>query len=377
MKIAVLTEIINRKSGARAPLEIAKALAQLGKQVTIFSYHHNLEPKSLKELKNHNIQYHLISSKHFFATLELSNQLKKGHFDIINFHGTLPFFFAAKASGIPIVRTYYGTQLDPILDKIFPKKPTIFIRLSNWLANQYIKFTDHLMLRYSDQVIAISLYTKKELEKLYSIKVDYIHLGNNPKAFKAKKFQPKKTVSIISVSRIVPYKGFHKLIQIFNDINKNYPNIRLTIVGSSPKPTYLSYLKRIKNPNTKILTNVSDKKLINLYQQADIYATFDRYLFFGMPILEAAASSLPTVALSRCAAPELIKHNTTGLLAKDEKEFEKHLDTLITKPHLRKKMGFQASKYSATFSWSKLAKNYIKIFQKVINKNYIQNNKTL
>ena len=372
MKIAILTEIINRKSGARAPIEIAKALAAEGNKVTIIGYKRDLETEAQKELRAAQVSVQVIDRNGLLASLEVAKRLKQGKFDVVSFHGTLPSFLGAEFSGIPIVRTYYGTQLNPLNDKSFPKKPNFTVKALNWLANTYIKTLDSFMLRNSDQVIAISRYTQKELKNLYGISADYVYLGAAPKYFKEHKptarrstLNAKRSTTILSVSRITPYKGFHKLIEVFNRLNRKYPHIRLTIAGSSPNQNYLNYLKKIANSNVGFTIDVSDKQLLRLYRQADIYATFDRYLFFGMPILEAATLSVPTVALNRCAAPEVVNHGRTGFLAKTEIEFERHLEQLITKPQVRKTMGNQAAEESQRFTWRTLGKKYSRIFNRI------------
>lgn len=365
MKIAILTEIINRKSGARAPIEIAKALAAEGNQVTMIGFDRDLETEAQKELRAANVTIQLIGQNGLFASLEVSKRLKQGKFDVVSFHGTLPFFLGAKIARLPIVRTYYGTQLDPLLNKVFPKEPNLALKSLNWLSNEYIKTLDSFMLRNSDRVIAISRYTQRELRKLYDVKADYVYLGNAPHHFIPKRKVGGKTLSILSVSRITPYKGFHKLIEVFNRLNRKYPHIRLTIAGSSPNQNYLNYLKKNANPNVGFTIDVSDKQLLRLYRQADIYTTLDQYLFFGMPILEAATLSVPTVALNRCAAPEIVKHGHTGFLAKTEIEFERNLEQLITKTQVRKTMGNQAAEKSQRFTWQTLGKKYSRIFNRI------------
>ncbi|MCH7951965.1 glycosyltransferase [Patescibacteria group bacterium] len=372
MRIAILTEIINRKSGARAPIEIAKALAAERNKVTIIGYDRDLETEAQKELRAANVTIQLLGQNGLLASLEVSKRLKQGKFDVVSFHGTLPSFLGAKIARLPIVRTYYGTQLNPLNDKSFPKKPNFTVKALNWLANAYIKTLDSFMLRNSDRVIAISRYTQKELKNLYGISTDYVYLGAVPKSFKEHKpttrrstLNAKRSTTILSVSRITPYKGFHKLIEVFNRLNRKYPHIRLTIAGSSPNQNYLNYLKKIANSNVGFAIDVSDKQLLRLYRQADIYATFDQYLFFGMPILEAATLSVPTVALNRCAAPEVVNHGHTGFLAETESDFERHLEQLITKPQVRKTLGNQAAEESQRFTWQTLGKKYSQIFNPI------------
>ena len=365
MKIAVLTEIINRKSGARAPLEIAKALKKQGNELTIFAFKYDLEEDAVSELKRLGINVSIIDSCKIIAPFILFRRLK-GNFDILSYHAKLPAFIAAYLSGLPLIRTYHGIQFDPMIDKFFPRRPTFWIKILNWLANIYIKISESILLYNSDRILAISKYTQKEMKKIFNYDSEYIYYGAVPSNFKYKRRQSKKEVVITSVSRIIPYKGFHKIIKIFNQIYKESPSTRLEIIGSAPDEKYLDYLKKIAGPKIRFFLNISDEKLVKHYQKADIYATFDRYMFFGMPLLEAGFFGLPTVAIDKCAAPEIIKHSQTGFLAKSEAEFKNYLKELIRNPLLRSKMGRNARQEAKKFSWEAFGTQYTKWFKEVI-----------
>lgn len=365
MNIALLTEIINRKSGSRAPLEIAKALYGLGHQINVFGYSYDFEEETENELKKIGIKVSIIPPNKFLSPLRIAKQLKEGEFDIISFHGTLPFFLGALLSKIPIVRTYYGVQLDGFLDKFYLGKPNFILRLLNIPATFAIRFREKFMSKNSARIIAISKCTQDEHELSYSLKSDCVYLGHSPSSFKYQKKHPSHFVTILSVSRIIPYKGFHNLIHVFNILNKTHKNLRLIIVGSTPDKSYFEYLRKIANNNVILKTNISDEELKSCYQNADIYATFDRSLVFSLTILEAATFGIPSVALNLCAAKEEIKHGKSGYLANDEKEFRNYLERLIANKMLRIRLGSNAKTFAKQFSWEKLAKEYSRIFQKI------------
>jgi glycosyltransferase involved in cell wall biosynthesis len=368
MRIAVLTEIINRKSGARAPLEVAKALRQEGNDVTVFARPQDYEKEAENELKKFGVNIKIIKTNKLYTPFILYNRLNN-QFDILSYHAKLPFLIGAKLSGLPIVRTYHGSQLNPISDKVFPKKPNWVIKFLDTLANFYILLNEFLLLHTSDKVLAISKYTKLEVKKYFGLNVNYIYYGASlEKNYYAKKKTNNKKITVLSVSRIIPYKGFHHIINIFNNLQNRHSNINLVIVGSSPDINYVKYLKEIAGKNVKILISISDEDLKKEYKNADIYTSYDRYMFFGLPLLEAAAYHLPVVAINKCAAPELVKHKKSGFLAKDAEEFEKYLEKLINDPKLRKRMGKTAFEISKRFSWDTFGKKYNLWFKETLKK---------
>lgn len=350
MKIAIITKSATTSSGARAPIDLASALGKYC-DVTIFAQNGT----SQKNLR-------IILYKNIF---DLYLALKKGSFDIISFHSTLTPLVAARLTGIPIVRTYYGTQFDAYFERLTPdQKPHIPAKIINSFANSLIWANQKIMVALSDRIIAISQAAQKELKKLYRQNSQVIYLGSS---LKPKNVNPQPGTSyqvpvILSVSRITPYKGFHQLIEIVNRIREKGLNVKLIIAGSGERKNYLAYLKRIKDPQDQIIASPSDQTLKKLYAQCDIFASYDRYPFFGLPLLEAAQFAKPVVAANYLAAKELVTHAKTGYLANSMEEFKKYLKILLKKKSLRIKMGKRAQTICREkFNIEKIAKSYLKV----------------
>ena len=375
MKIAILTEIINFHSGSRAPLEIARHLALLGNDVTVYAYSDMLDQRAKKSLILDKVKIKLVqkSNNRFLAkqlaAKTLYKLLKKDSPDIATFSGTPPFFIAAKLAGIPVVRIYQGVQFDAFLENKLPHETPNFLEsLVNKLANIVIFAIDLMSFRLSNGVVSISKYAAQEGENLYRRKSDsVIYHGTTPLQNPKKTAKKDQTsINFVSVSRITPYKGFHKIINALNKVSPS-KKIKLTIVGSQPKKKYVKFLKQLGRDKLTIVTNTTDAKLAKIYKNSDIYVCADRYLYFGLPICEAANFGLPAVSFNFAAASELIIHGKTGYVARDQTEFANYLKKLIYEPKLRVEMGKKARKRAQEFfSWPKAAKQYEKLFYKLI-----------
>ena len=365
MNICVLTVSLNTFSGSRAPIELTCALAHRGHQLTIIATQAGLDLKLLRRLHQKKITVIVINDHLLSGFWQLTTYFKNHHFDVISFHGTPLFFLAAKLTKLPIIRTYYGTQLDAVSDKWYLQK-NLFITLGNWLGNTYVKTVEKLILTNSNKIVAISKYVRDEVNQFYQQSADMCYLGVANFFKPVKKNSKSKTITILSVSRLVPYKGFHWLIEIVKQLPPTLPLVHLMIVGQAAQPNYVAYLRRLANKKISIITSVSDEKLQEYYFQADIYATCDRFLFFGLPVLEAARVGLPAIALDRCAAHEVIKHTQTGFVAADMSTFEKYLMQLIKSKSLRQHMGSHAKVFAKQFTWEKTAKQYETILKKSV-----------
>ncbi len=375
LKIAVMVETLNYHSGARAPLEIAKHLSKRGHVVTVYSYDFMRDPTVKNDLISHTVSSVILKRNSlpfigkYFSVLPLFKKLNLDAPDVICFAGTLPFFIACKLTGIPIILTYYGSQMDAYLEQKIPNESILLHdKILNFIGNIYIYIANFLLMRFSTRVIAISYFSALEAKKLYHRTSDrIIYLGTTPLLNKNSKIEKKSnSIKLLSVSRITPYKGFHVMINALKNIQTK-TKIIFTIAGSQPRKKYLKYLEKIKNDNTRIIINPDDNTLAKLYADADFYINTDKYLYFGLPILEAAHFAKPTVSLNLGAASELIQHGKTGFVTNNLKELSYYLQRLIEDQKLRRELGANAQQLSKKFSWEKCAREWEKIFYKYAN----------
>ncbi|MBU1110118.1 glycosyltransferase family 4 protein [Patescibacteria group bacterium] len=381
MKIGVITQICNTKSGSRAPIELAIALAKKN-SVCFYATDQNYDPKAHQQLTTSSVNVRLIKTEttpligKWLAGLKVRKLIRQDQPHILSAHCMLSLLIGTTLARLPIVSTYYGTQLNAYLERLPPyQKPNIKDKLLNWLGNQIILLIQKVHFKLSDQIVAISQYTSQEAQTLYNRTIPYIYLGAKPLTNTSRStpnLSPPTTyylppTTILSVSRFTPYKGFHHLIETFNKLAVIYPEIKLTIAGSLGSQKYLDYLKEIANDKVSFIINCDDEKLAQLYQASDIYATCDKYLFFGLPILEAASFSKPSVALNFCAANEVIEHGKTGFMANNLNELESYLERLIQKPTVRRNLGANARKRAKEmFTWGKTAGEYETLFNQFL-----------
>lgn len=361
MNLAIVTKSATTKSGARVPFELAKALK--GKcNISIFAQEKNAD-KNLKRRYKQSFSANK-NLKLYKDFIHLYHLLKSDRFDVISFHATLAEMLAcklaSKRASIPIVATYYGTQFDAYLEKNLPEEILSPVDLLiNKVTNMAIWTVKKLQMSLADHIISISEYAQEELKKLYGITSTVIYLGTNLKRSTNNQLPTTENITILSVSRFTPYKGFNTLIDAVSKLRSQGLNLKLILVGSAPKKNYLSYLKSKIEAGDEILTNVDDRKLANLYNSCDIYATCDKYLFFGLPIVEAANFAKPSIALDFAAASEIIENNKTGLIAKNQKDLEKCIQKLALDKRLRQKMGQNAQQLAnSKFNWQQIAKKY-------------------
>jgi glycosyltransferase involved in cell wall biosynthesis len=149
---------------------------------------------------------------------------------------------------------------------------------------------------------------------------------------------------IITVCRLYPAKGVDLLVEAMAAVVARHPTARLIIVGQETEPNYQATLQssadRLGIGDRLTFTGRRDD-VARLMAGADIFAMPSFEEPFGLVFTEAMALRLPVVALNSGGAPEIIEHESSGLLAEpdDVAAVSEHLLRLIKNPTLRRDMG--------------------------------------
>tara|TARA_Y100000590_G_C15685649_1_gene1001519 strand:+ start:572 stop:1681 length:1110 start_codon:yes stop_codon:yes gene_type:complete len=167
--------------------------------------------------------------------------------------------------------------------------------ISKLLAIPILKY----FLKNSYKIITVSNTMKNEINKFYkNSKTLVVHNGIETKYTKHYLKKTNKKRYLLSVGHFEKRKNFIKLIQAFSIFNKINDNFKLIIVGNAHSPNEKKYLLKIKSlikdesleGSIKILNNVKQKKLENLYYECSFFITSSFYEGFGITILEAMRS---------------------------------------------------------------------------------------
>lgn len=122
--------------------------------------------------------------------------------------------------------------------------------------------------------------------------------------------------TIISIGRLVPWKGFVELILVFSEIKKEINNIQLLIIGDGPDRLRLNKLisdHHLQN-EVKLLGQLSHEQTQNYLKAADLLVLNSSYEGLSHVLLEGMAAQVPIVATDVCGNGEVIKDGVNGLL---------------------------------------------------------------
>lgn len=157
-----------------------------------------------------------------------------------------------------------------------------------------------------------------------------------------------------------------------------------TVDYAKMHPDYINVMKKINNVNFLIVGGDREKEIskeadgrfnftgkvedIRPYlSQMDVFGYLLNPLHFGTAeqvLQEAMAAGVVPVVLNNKCESLIVKHNTTGLVAKNSDEYVKYIELLRDDTKLRQKLSKQAKDYALEFF---SISNYTKEWLKVIN----------
>lgn len=209
------------------------------------------------------------------------------------------------------------------------------------MDNRYVNLIKNAVNK-SAGIITVSNYIKHrvlELENVSSSKIRVLKNCTNLEIFRPLSFEEKNKYrakygigqdefSILFAGRISREKGVMQLLNVVENLNKKYSNIKTIIVGSSKSGTnnidsYTSdVIAKIKKLGDKVKFTgyIKYKELGNVYNAADV-AVFPAIWEepAGLTIIEAMACKIPVVTTYSGGIVEYTDKNSSILCNKDEK----------------------------------------------------------
>jgi len=165
---------------------------------------------------------------------------------------------------------------------------------------------------------------------------------------------------VVTVARLVPWKGVEGLIDAIAGMEKTGLVTRLLVVGDGPQREYLEEYARTHAIEDRVLFTGRLPHDITLayLKAADAFALNTGYEGFSHLLLEAQALGTPTVTTHVGGNPEIITHGKNGLLVpyKDTKALTKAITRALTDETFRRSAREIGKRKAAKFSKDRMVK---------------------
>lgn len=251
--------------------------------------------------------------------------------------------------------------------------------------NWFLRIFEEKMLERAKKIIAVSNFTKWELQKYYDIsgrKIRVIHNGVDTKKFQPAQdkckikselgFNPDDLI-ILSVGRLYARKGLFTLVDSMPPIMKRFKNAKFVVSGkgqSDEMHKLITYAEKVGVKDNLVFTGYyPDKKLPKLYQAADVFAFSTFYEHHPFAVLEALATGLPVVTTWVGGIPETIESGKNGFLVEpfNVKQFSDRILFLLEHPSEAEEMGRRARKTIVDqYDWRIVVKDAMEVYDEVL-----------
>lgn len=241
-------------------------------------------------------------------------------------------------------------------------------------------------LRIFKSVNGQSLTSKVQLEKLNELyEFDAPNIEIIPPGVDIRKYRMPDENSrpnpnlpdnyIYTISRLDTNKGHDLLLNAFEIVSKEHPDINLVIGGGSPDPKSreLNLLEKIKTiidsknleDKVSLIGYVPDEFMIPNYQFARFFVLPSLFEPFGMTTQEAMACGRAVVASRLGGIRNVLDHNVNGLLVdpSDRHEFAGAMKDLIEDTAKTERIGKNAHQLVIDeFSWEAIAERHLDFY---------------
>jgi len=301
------------------------------------------------------INWHTISEQ-----IKFTSVLNKQKLDLVHF----PYF------SVPIFynRPFVVTIHDLIINH-FPtgKASTLALPLYQLKLLGY-KYVIKKAAQKAKKIITVSNATKDEIIDHLNIKenkIEVIYEAVDDK-FKIENLKlkiGKYSKYFLYVGNAYPHKNLERLIQAFNEISKDYKDLKLILVGN--KDYFYSRLEK-ENKSDRIVFHgkATDDELLSFYSNAIALVIPSLMEGFGLPVLEAMSLKCLVIASDIPAFIEIAENEILYFNPKDINDLrEKLKDVIDNESKYKKEILDRAFEITKKFSWEKTARETLKVYE--------------
>jgi len=363
------------KGGVEASIfGITKALAK-NNEVKVISFPNKFLEKD-QILHDENILIHHLANPYRFNSLgflrvrKVKSIIQTFEADIVHIHDssilTLLLVRFLQQKKIGAVVTVHGVNYVEMW-KIFKQIKTV----ANFLRFICFSCIEYLVILSAEKIIADTLYVENMLLRLKKKPYFVIPQGIDESYFELE--DQYKPAQILSVGSITSRKGHEYSILSMVELKKEFPDIRLQIIGVifPQDQEYYSYLLRlIKEKDLEkhvfIRANLPLENLKQELRKCYLFILHSYEESQGISLCEAMAAGKPIVATQVGGIPYIVEENVNSRLVPfgDTGAFSKNIRDILLDVSLRNRMGNESRRLSRNYSWNTIVLNVLNVYNK-------------
>lgn len=224
---------------------------------------------------------------------------------------------------------------------------------------------------FSERIVTLTIKERENYLSKYLLNINKLVTIYNYIDISKFKKAPIKSKKIISVARLDYSKGFEYLIKVAAGVLSKHPDWRWDVYGEGDK-AYTQKLEKIKSEyglDGKLFFMGNSDDIYNKYPLYSIFVFTSRYEGFGLTLLEAMASGLPSVSFNIYSGPsEIICDGLNGYLVDpyDVISMENKICTLINDAKIRESFSKNTQKEMCKFDRKMIVEKWKRLIFDII-----------
>lgn len=188
----------------------------------------------------------------------------------------------------------------------------------------------------------------------------------------SKRYSDVKNKRVIAVGRLDYQKGFDRLIQVWELVQKTgkYTDWNLDIFGQGEWKEWLQLLIDEKHLSDTLHINKPTNRIYEEYAKSSIIVMTSNYEGFGMVLVEAMACGVPAIAFDcQCGPKDIIQPGENGLLVRngDIEGLATAMMKLMDDAAYRQRLSENAKGIISTYAEETVMQQWITLFTTLVN----------
>ncbi len=280
----------------------------------------------------------------------------KTEFDIV--HDNQCFGYGIKGiqeDGLPVVATlHHPITVDRDLEiadlpRVYPSKMNIGYVKRRWSLMRWYGFLGMQVkvARQIPRIITVSESSKRDIVAQMHVAAEQLHIV--PVGVDHERFKPNPNIVrrphriMTTASADVPLKGLRPLLEALAKVRSEHP-VDVVIVGKKREGSVLPELLDRLGLNDVVTfeSGVSDERIVELYNEAEMVVVPSLYEGFSIPAIESMACGTPLITTTGGALPEVVGPNGEAALTvapNDPDALAVAILKVLRDPSLRKHLG--------------------------------------
>lgn len=260
-------------------------------------------------------------------------------------------------TGIPLVFTVHSTEYD---------------RSGGFAPQAWIEDIERQGLHGADRVIAVSRYTKGLLQQNYGVdpaRVVPVHNGVDVTKFASTtpRDYDAKRGTVLFLSRLTRQKGPLNFLKAAKRVLEIRPEARFVVAGHGDmlgQCIEYAFTQGIEE-RVQFTGFVPPEELADAYAQNEIYVLPSLSEPFGISVLEAMASGLPTIVSKTSGVGEGLAH-VFKVGCEETDEMADMIVGLLDSPPLREELGRNGAAETRRFTWAASSAKTLDVYRSVV-----------